>query len=60
MEYLVEEVKVDCSEACLLEGRCVCSKCRFRHFQTRVMIVFASHFILAAAPTALLPASIVP
>ena len=25
---------MDCSEACLLEGRCVCSKCRFRHLQT--------------------------
>ena len=25
----MEEAKVTCSEACLLEGRCVCSKCRF-------------------------------
>ena len=27
------------SEACLLEGRCVCSKCRFNHLQTELWLV---------------------
>ena len=29
VEYETEKQKVDCSEACLMERRCVCSKCRY-------------------------------
>ena len=29
VEYETQKQKVDCSEACLMERRCVCSKCRY-------------------------------
>ena len=52
--YATKESRVQCSEACVKQGRCTCSKCKYIHFGRQYLTISS-----VVAPTAPPPASLV-
>ena len=40
--YATKESRVQCSEACVKQGRCTCSKCKYIHFRLAIFDNFFS------------------